>query len=275
MLAAMLFRMATLLFALFWGAQPLLGQTDAPASQDRSQKIEVLRKMIAWDTLARAANATSQNPHRLTWEFLSSDISETEHGHLLAVSASVYGAPINNPFHMIRWDLETSPVLVYEEVWLNRHGIPFRNRIPEEGQDADGGSGSIGFRLGGAKGEAHRYLLVSPDHTLAIYGTFVPFPITAHQAKCKAELRLARKDARSLELLADGMQPDSTVQLQTLSAGSLHQETLHTDAQGQILTGLLVHDGGQANGTIEITITASTCTLHFSHPWGEQSYQPQ
>lgn len=236
---------------------------------------EKLIQMLSWDKKATGL-VTPQNPHGLTWEFSSHDVLPSAKGQMVSITPRIFGAPTNNPWDVVLWKIDADkPAIIYKSVWLNHRGILFRTRVPDEGQQADGGDGSIGLRLGGAKGEPYRYILLSDDRKIAIYGTVVPFPNTAKQGKCSAELRLGSKDGRYLLLSGSGFSANGAVHLTTAVAEkTTSDQEVSTDAKGSFITGLMP-PGDTPSGTREITISSPGCSLHFSQPWGAGTYQPE
>lgn len=245
-------------------AAPPLNMADA---HDR------LVQLISWDRKAEGL-VTPMNPHGLKWEFKETGVGDTPHGHTIGMSATVYGAPRNQPWDVLVWELDKpNPGVQYKDAWVNLEGYLWRARPRDEAQEANGGEGAIHYSFQGAKGEAYRYMLLSKDQKIRIYGLAIPFPNVKKMGKCTAELRLGTMDGRLLLVRGEGFAPNAMAHLETVTAGKPSDQELKTDAKGTFMTGLMPPATTDESGVRQITVSGTGCSMHFEQPWGKNSYQ--
>lgn len=247
-------------------AEPAAPLTSAEA-HDR------LVQLIGWDRKAEGL-VTPVNPHGLKWEFKDTgNVADRPDGHQVVMTATVYGAPRNDPWDVLVWQLDqANPGVQYKGAWVNLEGYLWKARPRDEAQEASGGDGSIGYRFGGAKGEAYRYMLLSKDQKLRIYGVAIPFPNIKRSGKCLTEVRLGTKDGRLLIVRGEGFAPESSAHLVTVVGDKETPQDIHTDAKGTFMTGLMPPASTEASGTRGITVSAPGCSMHFDQAWGKGAY---
>lgn len=232
-----------------------------------------LVQLIGWDRKAEGL-ATPLNPHGLKWEFIDTgSVADTPNGHVVGMRGTVYGAPRNDPWDVLVWPLDQpNPGVQYKDAWVNLEGYLWKARPRDEAQEASGGEGALRYNFGGAKGEGYRYMLLSKDQKLRIYGVAIPFPNIKKSGKCVAELRLGTTDGRLLIVRGEGFAPNGSAHLMTSVSGKETSQDLHTDAKGTFMTGLMPPSSAEESGTRGVTVSAPGCSVHFEQPWGKGAY---
>lgn len=240
---------------------------DHPQKQVSTEKYQIL-----WDQ-------GFELPPGSHLRFVKIGSSPGSQGTTLRYRVFADAADQGTPYVLGEWRIGSSLddlQVLSESAFVNRKRLVMGSRPNPGQQDSDalddGSELDVSFTV--ARGEPVRFVLRTADAKIMIGGTLVPFPIEANDKRCKLSALLADPAANSVLLYADGFPPNADITLQSGSAGTSQQRTLHTDARGSASAVDEPHVKGADSGTATETIQGGNCHVSVAVPWGKANYKP-
>jgi hypothetical protein len=243
------------------------GQTDAQKMQKMQ---ELTKRQVGWDD----ARPDQKNPGGLHFDFAKIDETLAKDGHFERYRAYVHGAPENQKYSVGLWKIDQDLQILPVDVYVNAKGLLMvhKPRPEQENSDSVEDADELDFALQAARGEPIRFILSTPDGTMLVPGTIVPFPIESKGESCRIEARLVQTDAQAVLIYADGLKPNSTVPVHVLSAGDAETTSFSVNSRGHAASVDMPDVEGKSSGTLKINVDTKGCAVSIELPWGKGSY---
>lgn len=140
-----------------------------------------------------------------------------------------------------------------------------------------------------APGEAIRVALIGTDHSNGAAASVVPFPIVASDHGCSLQVILGIKDAGLDIVQGDGFPANSTIRVETTTAGQTQTLDSKTSPGGRVVFAVLPAEHGGASGETTVRYLGvlhtpgepaparpdPVCAPAITFHWGQGTYKPQ
>lgn len=140
-----------------------------------------------------------------------------------------------------------------------------------------------------APGEAIRVALIGADRSNGAAASVVPFPIAASDKGCSLEVVLAMKDADLDIVQGAGFPANSTIKVETTTAGQTQTLDSKTNADGRVVFAVLPGQQGAPSGDTTVRYMGilhtpgepapatpdPACAPAVTFHWGQGTYKPQ
>jgi hypothetical protein len=239
--------------------------------------VKMLNKQVGWDD----AGVSPKNPLGLRFRFVKIDEGRSSvpeaKGHSMRYRVFVSGLTEGEKYSLGIWKIGSEMQMLSDEVYANNKGLLMvhKPRPDQENRSEVGRKDELDLSLQAAKGEPVRFVLASANEKLVVPGTIVPFPIQSDTGSCRLEARLGLPDAQAVLIYADGLPPNTTVPLESDSAGEAMPTSLQVNAKGHAATVDLPFVDGTVDGLLKVAIRIPRCNLSVEIPWGQGSYHVQ
>lgn len=140
-----------------------------------------------------------------------------------------------------------------------------------------------------APGEAIRVALIGADHSNGAAASAVPFPIVASDKGCSLQVVLATKDADLDLVQGAGFPANSTIKVETTTAGQTQTLDSKTNPDGRLVFAVLPAQHGAPSGDTTVRYLGilhtpgepapaqpdPNCAPAVTFHWGQGTYKPQ
>jgi hypothetical protein len=242
-------------------------------SSPSHELLTILERQARWDDAgAGDLNLTGShfNPDGLLLRFMKIDEQVMPGGHGTArYRVFAEGAPENKVYFWGTWPIASNLTYDPRDLYVNGQGLLMIHKPKPEQElifKADGDEYVITTVTDSAV--PTRYLLVSRDRQLMLYGTLVPNPVLMEEHTCRLEARMAQSDASAVLIIVDRFPAKAKVPLVLESAGSHVSLMMNTDAEGHAVTAVFPYVAGITQGNLKASAEGAGCIPYVVIPWG-------
>ena len=180
------------------------------------------------------------------------------------------GVPHDGVYTLVSWPVtQKVPGEVLTGVTLRSTGLAVCAGAPGTCGGADNPDDPIDIPLQPVPGEPVRLGLVSADGASRVFATLVPLPLRGEDRGCMVEATLLTPRGELVLVEAAGLPANTTVTLDSDSAGERHSGKEKADADGRLASALLPFKKGETGGTLKVDVKAPRCSPSVSIPWGQ------
>jgi hypothetical protein len=189
------------------------------------------------------------------------------------VTYNLYAPGLPRGLHFVLWSRnvggEPKPAT---DAYINQDGKVVRVLAdPQRNIQED----PINLRVAGAKGQPLGFALTSDDGTLKVFTQIIPFPINVSSGPCSLSAIETGPYYSGMLISVTGLQPNEDLKLEQRSENEGGQSKAKADGTGNYRTLIMPFVKGKTSGTASFEVTASSCKIGFSFPWGQGSQNSQ
>jgi hypothetical protein len=192
-------------------------------------------------------------------------------GQVMKFRLFAEGVPKDAVYSLVTWPVtQKGPSEILRGVTLSSSGLAICAGTPGTCGSARNPDDPIDVDSRPIPGEPTRLGLVSADGKTRVFARFVPLPLRGEDRGCRVEAILLTPRGELVVIEASGLPANSTVTLDSDSAGERHSGKEKADADGSFVSAILPSKQGVTGGILKVDLKSAQCSPSVSIPWGQQ-----